>query len=65
MLDAFTTGRTATVAEISTRVLLDLLGWKGQILTRSQLPSRQGRSAGSRTAPPRPPPARICAGPAA
>ncbi|WP_369356116.1 WbqC family protein [Streptomyces sp. cg2] len=35
---------TATVAEISTRVLLDLLGWKGQILTSSQLPSRPGRS---------------------
>nr|WP_323188771.1 WbqC family protein [Streptomyces antibioticus] len=44
VLDAFTTGRTATVAEISTRVLLDLLGWKGQILTSSQLPSRPGRS---------------------
>ncbi|MFJ6659026.1 WbqC family protein [Streptomyces sp. NPDC091377] len=44
VLDAFTTGRTATVAEISTRVLLDLLGWKDQILTSSQLPSRPGRS---------------------
>ncbi len=43
VLDAFTTGRTATVAEISTRVLLDLLGWKGQILTSSQLPSQPGR----------------------
>ncbi|QES31453.1 hypothetical protein DEJ47_12870 [Streptomyces venezuelae] len=44
MLDAFSTGRTAAVAEISTRVLLDLLGWRGQILTSSQLPARPGRS---------------------
>lgn len=44
VLDAFTTGRTAMVAEISTRVLLDLLGWRGQILTSSRLPSRPGRS---------------------
>ncbi|MFF3401140.1 WbqC family protein [Streptomyces sp. NPDC002659] len=44
VLDAFTTGRTAAVAEISTRVLLDLLGWQGKILTSSQLPSRPGRS---------------------
>ncbi|MFG3526242.1 WbqC family protein [Streptomyces sp. NPDC047917] len=43
-LDAFSTGRTAAVAEISTRVLVDLLGWKGKILTSSQLPSRPGRS---------------------
>ncbi|MEU5464815.1 WbqC family protein [Streptomyces althioticus] len=42
VLDAFTTGRTVTVAEISTCVLLDLLGWNGQILT-SSLPSRPGR----------------------
>ncbi|MEU2668884.1 WbqC family protein [Streptomyces sp. NPDC007164] len=44
VLDAFTTGKTATVAEMSTRVLLDLLGWKGQILTSSRLPARPGRS---------------------
>lgn len=44
VLDSFTTGRTATVAETSTRVLLDLLGWRGQVLTSSRLPSRQGRS---------------------
>ncbi|MGW2081929.1 WbqC family protein [Streptomyces sp. NPDC001939] len=44
MLDAFTTGRTAAVAETSTRALLALLGWKGKILTSSQLPSRPGRS---------------------
>lgn len=44
VLDAFATGRTATAAEISTRVLLDLLGWKGRILTSSHLPSRPGRS---------------------
>ncbi|MGW0858587.1 WbqC family protein [Streptomyces sp. NPDC002690] len=44
VLDAFTTSRTATVAEMSTRVLLDLLGWPGQILTSSRLPSRAGRS---------------------
>ncbi|WP_327352744.1 WbqC family protein [Streptomyces sp. NBC_01304] len=44
VLDTFPTGRTAAVAEISTRVLLDLLGWKGKILTSSQLTSRPGRS---------------------
>lgn len=44
MPDTFATGRTAAVAETSTRVLLDLLGWKGTILTSSQLPSRPGRS---------------------
>lgn len=44
VLDAVTTGRTAAVAETSTRVLLDLLGWQGKILTSSQLPSRPGRS---------------------
>ncbi|WP_322767625.1 WbqC family protein [Frankia sp. Cr1] len=37
-------GKTADVAEASTRVLLDLLGWNGQILRGSDLPSRQGRS---------------------
>ncbi|WP_344396030.1 WbqC family protein [Streptomyces asiaticus] len=44
VLDAFTTGKTAAVAAASTRVLLDLLGWRGQILTSSRLPSRPGRS---------------------
>ncbi|MGW6145574.1 WbqC family protein [Streptomyces sp. NPDC055140] len=44
VLDAFTTSRTAAVAETSTRVLLDLLGWKGKVLASSQLPSRPGRS---------------------
>ncbi|MDQ8707226.1 WbqC family protein [Streptomyces sp. LHD-70] len=44
LLDTFTTGRTTKVAEMSTRVLLDLLGWQGQILTSSSLPARPGRS---------------------
>ncbi|MER8087269.1 WbqC family protein [Streptomyces sp. NPDC094048] len=44
VLDAFTTGRTAAVAETSARVLLDLLDWRGQILTSSVLPARPGRS---------------------
>ncbi|MDX3434384.1 MULTISPECIES: WbqC family protein [unclassified Streptomyces] len=44
VLDAFGTGRTAHVAAASTRVLLGLLGWQGQILTSSDLPSRPGRS---------------------
>ncbi|WP_233436178.1 MULTISPECIES: WbqC family protein [Streptomyces] len=44
VLDAFGTGRTATVAETSTRALLGLLGWQGEILTGSDLPSRPGRS---------------------
>lgn len=44
VLDAFTTERTAAVAETSTRVLLHLLGWRGQILTSSRLPTRPGRS---------------------
>ena len=65
VLDAFATGRTATVAETSTRVLLDLLGWRGKILTSSSLPARPGRSSGSPTSPPRPAPACTCAGPAA
>ncbi|WP_371589232.1 WbqC family protein [Streptomyces virginiae] len=41
---AFETGRTASVAEASTRSLLDLVGWKGQILRSSELPARPGRS---------------------
>jgi hypothetical protein len=44
VLDAFGTGRTATVAETSTRALLGLLGWQGKSLTSSVLPSRPGRS---------------------
>ncbi|MEU2207543.1 WbqC family protein [Streptomyces hygroscopicus] len=44
VLDAFDTGRTATVAETSTRVLLDLVGWQGHVLTSSALPARPGRS---------------------
>ncbi|MGW1978776.1 WbqC family protein [Streptomyces sp. NPDC001889] len=44
VLDAFDTSRTATVAETSTRVLLDLLGWEGRLLTSSRLPARPGRS---------------------
>lgn len=44
VLDAFTSGKTAAVAEMPTRALLDLLGWRGQVLTSSRLPSRPGRS---------------------
>lgn len=44
VLNAIATGRTATVAESSTRVLLDLLGWQGLILRSSRLPARTGRS---------------------
>ncbi|WP_079032060.1 WbqC family protein [Streptomyces specialis] len=44
VLDAFATGRTAVVAQTSTRVLLDLIGWQGQILTSSRLTARPGRS---------------------
>ncbi|MFJ6760207.1 WbqC family protein [Streptomyces sp. NPDC091273] len=40
----FDTGRTAAVSMTSTRVLLDLLGWQGRILTSSRLPARPGRS---------------------
>lgn len=38
------TGRTADVAEESTRILLRLLGWKGRILHSSRLPARTERS---------------------
>ncbi|MFF4874181.1 WbqC family protein [Streptomyces sp. NPDC000961] len=38
------TGRTADVAEESTRILLRLLGWKGRILHSSWLPARTERS---------------------
>ncbi|WP_327176677.1 WbqC family protein [Streptomyces sp. NBC_01335] len=44
VLDVFDTGRTAAVAAASTHLLLDLLGWRGQILTSSDLLSRPGRS---------------------
>ncbi|MFB7266281.1 WbqC family protein [Streptomyces nojiriensis] len=41
---AFGSGRTDVVAETSTRILLDLLGWKGQILRSGDLSARPGRS---------------------
>ncbi|MFD3937940.1 WbqC family protein [Streptomyces sp. NPDC058611] len=41
---AFRSGRTAAVAEMSTRSLLNLLGWKGQILRSGDLTARSGRS---------------------
>ncbi|MFF0715948.1 WbqC family protein [Streptomyces bauhiniae] len=44
VLDSFATGRTAVIAETSTRVLLDLLGWRGRILRSSLLSARPGRS---------------------
>ncbi|MDI6519886.1 WbqC family protein [Streptomyces coelicoflavus] len=44
VLEAFVIGRTAAVAAASTRLLLDLLGWQGQVLSSSDLPSRPGRS---------------------
>ncbi|WSU98702.1 WbqC family protein [Streptomyces sp. NBC_01023] len=44
VLERFSTGRIADVAEVSTRILLDLLGWQGQVLRSSRLPSRPGRS---------------------
>ncbi|CAL9569457.1 hypothetical protein SUDANB150_04769 [Streptomyces sp. enrichment culture] len=44
VLDAFDTGRIAAVATVSTRMLLDSLGWQGQVLISSDLPSRPGRS---------------------
>ncbi|MFG3467102.1 WbqC family protein [Streptomyces sp. NPDC047853] len=44
VLEAFDTGRTAAVADTSTRVLLDPVGWRGQVLTSSRLPARPGRS---------------------
>ncbi|MFH8702164.1 WbqC family protein [Streptomyces rubrogriseus] len=43
VLDAFDTGRVAAVATVSPRLLLDLLGWQGQGLIGSNLPSRPGR----------------------
>ncbi|MGW1431989.1 WbqC family protein [Streptomyces sp. NPDC002431] len=44
VLAAFDTGGTAKVAEASTRALLDLIGWRGRILTSSRLTVRPGRS---------------------
>ncbi|WP_335341838.1 WbqC family protein [Streptomyces sp. CB03578] len=44
MSAAFDSGRTAAVAETSTRSLLNLLGWKGQILRSGDLAARSGRS---------------------
>ncbi|GCD44707.1 WbqC family protein [Streptomyces paromomycinus] len=45
VLDLITTsGRTAAVAEASTRALLKTLGWPGHILRSSSLPSRPGRT---------------------
>ncbi|MEU6706555.1 WbqC family protein [Streptomyces wuyuanensis] len=41
---AFDTGRTAAVAETSTRILLDLLGWPGRVLTAGGLSARTERS---------------------
>ncbi|MGW7064052.1 WbqC family protein [Streptomyces sp. NPDC054904] len=41
---AFGSGRTAAVAETSTRILLDLLGWKGEIFRSGDLSARPGRS---------------------
>ncbi|MFF9727465.1 WbqC family protein [Streptomyces gardneri] len=42
--DAFDIGRIAAVAETSTRILLDLLGWLGRVLTVGGLPARSERS---------------------
>ncbi|MCY0963183.1 WbqC family protein [Streptomyces sp. H27-H5] len=44
MAAAFGSSRTAAVAEASTRTLLDLLGWKGQVLRSSDFRARPGRS---------------------
>ncbi|MCX4764138.1 WbqC family protein [Streptomyces sp. NBC_01275] len=45
VLDEFdTTGRLADVTEASTRALLRALGWNGEVLRSSALPSRAGRS---------------------
>ncbi|MEU9088353.1 WbqC family protein [Streptomyces sp. NPDC048357] len=40
----FGSGRTAAVTEMSTRILLDRLGWKGHILRSGDLSARSGRS---------------------
>jgi hypothetical protein len=45
VLDLFAASdKTADVTEASTRILLDLLGWNGQTLRGSHIPSRPGRS---------------------
>ncbi|WP_369380419.1 WbqC family protein [Streptomyces sp. cg36] len=45
LLDLFTTtDRAAEITEASTHLLLDLLGWQGQIIRSSQLPTHTGRS---------------------
>ncbi|MEV0449238.1 WbqC family protein [Streptomyces sp. NPDC050600] len=44
VLQCFDTARMAAVAEESTKVLLRLLGWRGQILRSSRLPARAERS---------------------
>lgn len=45
LLDGFgMSDRTAEITEVSTRVLLDLLGWRGQVIHSSDLPARSGRS---------------------
>ncbi|GAA0475646.1 WbqC family protein [Streptomyces olivaceiscleroticus] len=45
VIDQFAiTDRTAVVAEMSTRILLDLLGWKGQVLHSSEFTARADRS---------------------
>jgi hypothetical protein len=38
------TASLAAIGETSTLVLLQLLGWRGQVVRSSQLPSRRGRS---------------------
>jgi WbqC-like protein family len=38
------TASLAAICEMSTLVLLQLLGWRGQVVRSSQLPSRSGRS---------------------
>ncbi|MBD3146324.1 WbqC family protein [Microbispora bryophytorum] len=45
VMDLFAaTDRTAVIAEASTRMLLDLLGWRGQIVRSSDLPAQSERS---------------------
>lgn len=45
VLKGFTgSDRTGVVAENSTRALLDVLGWRGEIIRSSQLPARRERS---------------------
>ncbi len=45
VLDLMTqTNRLVDIAEASTRLLLQLVGWQGQVLHSSELPARTGRS---------------------